>query len=60
MESIIELRQENGSTLVNSNGDYIVNLQSKITIEKGDEITLKNVFLDTVDNTSGQIIKIWI
>ena len=55
MESIIELRQENGSTLVNSNGDYIVNLQSKITIEKGDEITLKNVFLDTVDNTSGQI-----
>jgi len=46
INSFIELRQQDAS-LINSNGDYNCNLTNEIVLNKGDQITLKSVFIDT-------------
>ena len=44
----IELRQAD-ATKTNSNGDYENQLARQITIEEGDIVQLKSIFLDTID-----------
>ena len=57
METVIlELSQNNSQTVYN-NGDYISTLSKEIEIQEGDEISIKNVFLDTT-NISGNEINI--
>ena len=42
----IELKQEN-ATIINSNGDYELNLREPVYINEGDTIEIKNMFIDT-------------
>ena len=45
---IVELRQLNDETTVFSNGDYVSTLKQNITLDEGDEILIRNGFIDTV------------
>lgn len=57
METIIlELSQTTSDTVYN-NGDYLSQLTKEIEIKEGDQISIKNVFVDTT-NTSGTQINI--
>ena len=52
---ILELSQEKSEN-VRNNGDWVSNLADKnIIIREGDEVQLKNVFLDTVSQSDGNI-----
>lgn len=54
--SVIELRQNNTNSTVQSNGDYRVNLLGRqISLEEGDTIQLKSAYLDTGAAQSGFI-----
>jgi hypothetical protein len=44
--SIIELRQQDATTVAN-NGDYTVNLGNSLLLNDGDQIVIKNVYIDT-------------
>ena len=45
-QTIIELNQEDINSSSFNNGDYIVNLQQPLVINKGDEVVLKSCFVD--------------
>lgn len=52
---ILELSQQKSEN-VRSNGDWVTNLADKnIIIEEGDEVSVKNVFLDTVSQSNGKV-----
>lgn len=52
--TILELSQGKSENTY-SNGDWKTNLSKEIKIEQGDEISIKNVFLDTVSQSTGDI-----
>jgi len=56
MENVIlELSQEK-STNVRANADWTTNLSDQdILLEEGDQLSIKNVFLDTVSSSSGKV-----
>lgn len=45
-QTIIELNQEDIHSVSNSNGDYTINLQKPLLINKGDQVLLKSCFVD--------------
>ena len=45
-QTIIELNQEDINSSSNTNGDYTVNLQKPLVINKGDQVVLKSCFVD--------------
>ncbi len=53
---IIELRQADADK-VNSNGDYNINLRytNELVVEDGDQIMIKNIFVDTLAQSNQQI-----
>lgn len=52
---ILELSQQKSEN-VRENGDWVTNLSDKnIIIENGDEVSVKNVFLDTVSQSNGKV-----
>ena len=51
---ILECKQSNSK--VTKNGDYETTLNRPITIEEGDEVMVKNCFIDTVASSSGNIL----
>ena len=51
---ILECKQSNSK--VTKNGDYETTLNRPITIEEGDEVLVKNCFIDTVASSSGNVI----
>ena len=55
-ETIIELRQRNELTQVNSNGDYLVTLGEPLLIEKNNEIVMKQCYIDTLAKSQGKIV----
>lgn len=62
-EIIIELRQQNNNTIKKFDdnndeiaGDYKCILDEVLYINEGDEVTIKNVFVDSVDTNSDKII----
>ena len=44
---IIELKQEDLNTSVTVNGNYECNITQNITLNQGDQIMLKNAFIDS-------------
>ena len=52
--TIIQLRQQEAD-YVDSNGIYKVNLQNPVTVEEGDVVQVKSVFLDTTAEGAGVI-----
>lgn len=60
MENVIlELSQEkatNNNGLVRANGDWTTNLIKEIELNEGDELALKNVFIDTTSITTSSIL----
>ena len=53
---IIELKQQNSlSHVIDDRGDYIVNITDNILVNEGDQIIMKNCFLDTSASASEQI-----
>lgn len=52
---ILELAQDKTNE-INNNGDYKVNLSKEIKIEAGDEIGIKNAFVDTTAITTSNIV----
>jgi hypothetical protein len=52
--TILELKQSKSGVVVN-NGDYEVKLTAPVAIEQGDQIAIKNVFIDTTSNTANSI-----
>lgn len=52
--TILELSQGKSENTF-ANGDWKTNLSKEIKIEEGDEISIKNVFLDTVSESTGDI-----
>ena len=62
-EIIIELRQQNNNTIKKFDdngdeiaGDYKCHLDEPLYINEGDEVSIKNVFVDSVDTNSDKII----
>lgn len=55
-EELVELREKNTNTQNNDVGDFTVSLGQVLTINKGDQIQLKNAFIDTVTKSSGRIM----
>ena len=53
---IIQLSQIDPLASVKQNGDYSVNISNNVTVKKGDNIIMKNAFLDTSAFDSQQII----
>ena len=52
---ILELSQQKSEN-VRQDGDWVTNLSDKnILIESGDEVSVKNVFLDTVSQSNGKV-----
>jgi hypothetical protein len=54
-QTIIELNQEDKNSSSINNGDYTVNLQKPIVINKGDQVVLKSVFVDNRVQNSNTI-----
>lgn len=52
---ILELAQDKTND-INNNGDYVVNLSKEIEINPGDEIGIKNAFVDTTTITTSNIV----
>lgn len=52
---IIQLRQEDAGT-VNSNGDYSVVIPQPVILNPGDQIALKNCFIDTKNINDNEIV----
>lgn len=55
-ETLVELRQQNTNTNTISNGDYICTLGESISLKKGDQINVKQVFIDTLNQESNKIV----
>ena len=59
--TILELRQEDAHELIQlpngtfQNGQYTTTLTHPITLEDGDQVSVKSVYLDTSAGTSGYI-----
>ena len=56
IEELIELREQNKNSIKNDIGDYSVSLGAPLQINKGDQIQIKSVFIDTVSKNSGRIM----
>ncbi len=62
-EILLELRELNTHTRRTHDqlgntvpGDYVVPLETNITISEGDEVSIKSCFIDSVDSSSGKIV----
>ncbi len=55
--SLIELK-ENASlkTTDEENGEYSISLKKNLTLNNGDELVIKNVFIDTIASSGGLIV----
>ena len=53
---VVELAEQGIDTQNIASGDYVVNLKEPILVEKNDQISLKSVFVDSVDASDGKII----
>jgi len=49
---IIELAEAGIDTQNNDNGDYRVYLKDRVQINKGDQVTIKNVFVDNLEGNN--------
>lgn len=55
-ETLLELRQLNHNTHTIANGDYVCTLGETVSIKKGDQINVKNIFIDTLNQESNKIV----
>lgn len=55
-ETLVELRQQNTNTNTIANGDYVCTLGESISLKKGDQINVKQVFIDTLNQESNKIV----
>lgn len=55
--SIIELKENESLKSRNEgNGEYSINLKKNLTLNNGDELIIKNVFVDTIASSGGLIV----
>lgn len=55
-ETLVELRQQNTNTNTIANGDYVCTLGESISLKKSDQINVKQVFIDTLNQESNKIV----
>lgn len=56
---VLELRERSGTNAGSSsasNGDFTVNLAKPVTMEAGDQLALKSVFVDSVQTSQGDVV----
>ncbi len=56
-QSIIELKENDSlKTADEVNGEYTIALKKNLTLNNGDELVIKNVFIDTIASSGGLIV----
>lgn len=55
--SLIELKENDSlKTTDEKNGEYSISLKKNLTLNNGDELVIKNVFIDTIASSGGLIV----